>query len=410
VAQRGLVFDGEPDDLGVAARRRGAGAGPRLEPVFEGVGQRLASVSRHETWQRTQQSVVDRAVLVTPPARFALALSLAAACSPDAGGAASTGVDASSTAALATASASATGTSNTGAAPASASAAAATASGSSAPSAALARTDGCPEGMVRVEGDYCPDVEQTCKKHHPEYERDQERRRKAEEKGQKHKSTVSERCLEYAAPTVCKSKDKRRLSFCIDPFEYPNEKGQLPALLISWTDAKKTCEGLGKRLCTEDEFNFACEGPEMLPYTYGFVRDPAKCSIDKPYRKRSKKLFRYDKCMQRPACKQHLAELDQRLPHGLAARVRIAVRCLRHERQHQRVGGASGEEVPRPLGPQGRMVGPRARALPAHRRFPQGGRLRLRGGLSLLRGYEGLSRPRTRSSAGRGKEAAWGAR
>ncbi|MBK8942685.1 MAG: SUMF1/EgtB/PvdO family nonheme iron enzyme [Polyangiaceae bacterium] len=260
--------------------------------------------------------MVDRAVLVTPPARFALALSLAAACSPDAGGAASTGVDASSTAALATASASATGTSDTGAAPASASAAAATASGSSAPSAALARTDGCPEGMVRVEGDYCPDVEQTCKKHHPEYERDQERRRKAEEKGQKHKSTVSERCLEYAAPTVCKSKDKRRLSFCIDPFEYPNEKGQLPALLISWTDAKKTCEGLGKRLCTEDEFNFACEGPEMLPYTYGFVRDPAKCSIDKPYRKRSKKLFRYDKCMQRPACKQHLAELDQRLPTG----------------------------------------------------------------------------------------------
>lgn len=186
----------------------------------------------------------------------------------------------------------------------------------SAPPGPSVRRDGCPEGMVRVEGDYCPDVEQTCKRHHPEFERDEEKRRKAEAKGQKYKSTVSERCLEYAAPSVCKSRELRPLSFCIDQYEYPNKKGELPALLISWTEAKKTCEGLGKRLCTEVEFNFACEGPEMLPYTYGFVRDAQKCSIDKAYRKREKKLFRYDKCMQRPQCKAHLAELDQRLPAG----------------------------------------------------------------------------------------------
>lgn len=170
--------------------------------------------------------------------------------------------------------------------------------------------------MVRVEGEYCPDVEQTCIRHHAEFERDRTKRKKAEGKGEKYKSTVSERCLEYGQPTICKSKDRRPMSFCVDQYEYPNKKGELPALLISWTDAKKTCEGLGKRLCTEDEFNFACEGPEMLPYTYGYVRDPSKCSIDKEYRKRKKKLFRYEKCMQRPACKAHLAELDQRLPAG----------------------------------------------------------------------------------------------
>jgi formylglycine-generating enzyme len=170
--------------------------------------------------------------------------------------------------------------------------------------------------MVLVAGNYCPDVEQTCKKHHAEYERDQKKKRKADANGKKERSTVSERCLEYEAPTVCKSKERRPMRFCVDRYEYPNKKGELPALLISWTEAKKVCESNGKRLCTESEFNFACEGEEMLPFTYGFVRDAQKCNIDKEYRKRSKKLFRYEKCMDRPQCKEHLAFLDQRLPAG----------------------------------------------------------------------------------------------
>jgi sulfatase modifying factor 1 len=183
------------------------------------------------------------------------------------------------------------------------------------PPSPAGRTDGCPEDMVRVQGEYCPDVEQTCLEHHPEYEKDRKKKEKAAEKGEKYKSTVSERCLRYA-PTKCLSQSKRKMSFCVDRYEFPNKKGELPALLISWTDAKKTCEGLGKRLCTEDEFNFACEGEAMLPYTYGLERDPEKCSIDKQYRKRERKLYRYDKCMKHPACKAHLEELDQRLPAG----------------------------------------------------------------------------------------------
>ena len=106
------------------------------------------------------------------------------------------------------------------------------------------------------------------------------------------------------------------MRYCVDRYEWPNRKGELPALLISWTDAKKECERVGKRLCTEDEFNFACEGEEMLPYTYGFTRDPGKCSIDKAYRKREKKLFKYERCMRDPRCKAELERLDQRLPVG----------------------------------------------------------------------------------------------
>ncbi len=200
----------------------------------------------------------------------------------------------------------------------SAAASASAAPAASAPSkqASPGRTDGCAEGMVRVEGDYCPEVEQVCLEHHEEYERDLKKRARAEAKGEKYKSTVSERCLRYAAPTKCLSKEKLRLDFCIDRYEYPNVPGELPALLISWTEAKKTCEKLGKRLCTEREFNFACEGPEALPYTYGYERDPSKCSIDKEYRKREKKLFPYERCMRTPRCKAELERLDQRLPIG----------------------------------------------------------------------------------------------
>ena len=139
---------------------------------------------------------------------------------------------------------------------------------------------------------------------------------KQAEGGDAEKSTVSERCLRYREPSECLSKERKPMRFCIDRYEYPNKKGELPALLISWVEAKKTCESLGKRLCTEEEFNFACEGEAMLPYTYGYVRDPSKCSIDKPYRKRSKKLYTYERCMKKPACKAELERLDQRLPAG----------------------------------------------------------------------------------------------
>ncbi|MFT3770837.1 MAG: SUMF1/EgtB/PvdO family nonheme iron enzyme [Minicystis sp.] len=168
------------------------------------------------------------------------------------------------------------------------------------------RTDGCPAGMVRVEGEYCPAVMQDCLEHHQEY------------KDHADQKNVSERCLRYAEPSRCVLNKRKHLSFCMDRFEYPNKVGELPRVLISWTHAVATCKAEGKRLCTEDEFNFACEGPDILPYVYGYVRDPKKCSIDKEYRypDHSKVLPEYDECLTLPWCKTELARLDQRLPIG----------------------------------------------------------------------------------------------
>lgn len=245
----------------------------------------------------------------------ALVLSSLLACSRGEG-ASSDGAATSTSAASAAPSTSAAVEAVQSASSSSSSAASSASATSSANAVEAPSSAGCGEGMVLVEGSYCPEVEQTCTKYHPEYEADLKRKARAEAKGQKYKSTVSERCLEYASPTKCLSSERIPMRFCVDRYEFPNEKGAIPSLLISWTEAKAKCESLGKRLCTEREFNFACEGEEMLPYTYGYVRDPEKCSVDKAYRKRTKKLFRYEKCMQRPACKDHLAELDQRLPAG----------------------------------------------------------------------------------------------
>jgi formylglycine-generating enzyme required for sulfatase activity len=156
--------------------------------------------------------------------------------------------------------------------------------------------------MVRVEGDYCPVVVHKCLEHHPEYLRDPSN------------PTVSERCLRYASPSRCLSDKRKRLSFCMDRFEYPGRTGELPRVLTSWLHAREMCRAHDKRLCTEDEFNFACEGPEILPYAYGFERDPARCNIDRPYVQpdRSRRLPEHDACLTAPWCKAELERLDQR--------------------------------------------------------------------------------------------------
>jgi hypothetical protein len=178
-------------------------------------------------------------------------------------------------------------------------------------------SEGCPGDMVLVSGNYCPNVQQNCIDHHKEFKNDQKKQKKAADAGEgKHASTVSERCLRYEEPSICLSKTRTPMRFCVDRYEWPNQKGELPSLLVSWGDAKKLCEEKGKRLCMEAEFNFACEGEAMLPYTYGYTRDATACNIDKEYRKREKTFKKYERCMKKPECKAELERLDQRLPTG----------------------------------------------------------------------------------------------
>ena len=121
----------------------------------------------------------------------------------------------------------------------------------------------CPPEMVLVEGDYCPDVRQTCLDW-------------VDPPG----TYEHFRCARYGAP-VCSSQKRVAKRFCIDRDEYTAPGETLPIAHQSWTSAKQTCESLGKRLCLESEWQFACEGEEMRPYPYGFVRDAKACNIDR---------------------------------------------------------------------------------------------------------------------------------
>ena len=57
--------------------------------------------------------------------------------------------------------------------------------------------------------------------------------------------------------------------FYIDVFPYPNEEGAIPTTNIGQTDARALCNKLGKRLCSELEWERACKGPSQHTYEYG---------------------------------------------------------------------------------------------------------------------------------------------
>ncbi|MBI3185710.1 MAG: SUMF1/EgtB/PvdO family nonheme iron enzyme [Myxococcales bacterium] len=69
-------------------------------------------------------------------------------------------------------------------------------------------------------------------------------------------------------------------AFCIDQYEYPNRRGVTPTVNVSWNDAKRMCEGKGKRLCTEEEWERACKGPGNARFPYGSTFDPNACNTE----------------------------------------------------------------------------------------------------------------------------------
>lgn len=65
--------------------------------------------------------------------------------------------------------------------------------------------------------------------------------------------------------------------YLIDVFEYPNLRNAPPQINVTWKDAYEMCETAGKRLCSADELEKACRGPENYVYSYGDTYDPDFC-------------------------------------------------------------------------------------------------------------------------------------
>jgi hypothetical protein len=123
----------------------------------------------------------------------------------------------------------------------------------------------CPANMMLVEGEYCTEVEQTCIE---------------EWWGKANKKRVCEK-FDPAATRCIGQRVKKR--YCVDKYEWPNQEGERPEVMNRFHQAQVKCAAMGKRMCTESEWNFACEGPQMKPFPYGYDRDPLTCNGDHYY-------------------------------------------------------------------------------------------------------------------------------
>ncbi len=68
-------------------------------------------------------------------------------------------------------------------------------------------------------------------------------------------------------------------AFLVDAFEYPNLKGAPPKYGVPYGEAERLCKEQGKRLCTGDEFEKACKGPQNYVYGYGDTFDRDYCGM-----------------------------------------------------------------------------------------------------------------------------------
>ncbi|MBH23429.1 MAG: hypothetical protein CMH57_02985 [Myxococcales bacterium] len=156
----------------------------------------------------------------------------------------------------------------------------------------------CPDDMAYVDHVYCTKLRWRCKK-------------KATINGIPQKHT----CQEYHPQSACVGA-VRRQRFCMDKYEYPNQKGAHPPVMVSAYDATALCHEQGKRLCWESEWTSACEGSDPRPYPYGYRRDATKCNIDNPGRDIDPPSLRStDPAVLYPT----LERLDQSVPSGSMA-------------------------------------------------------------------------------------------
>jgi sulfatase modifying factor 1 len=118
----------------------------------------------------------------------------------------------------------------------------------------------CPEGMALVDGDYCDEVEHNCLK---EWYAKQNNKRV---------------CEVFEKKATCKGK-KTKKRYCIDKYEWPNIKGERPEVMNRFHQAQVKCAAAGKRMCSESEWNFACEGPEMKPFPQGYATHASATAI-----------------------------------------------------------------------------------------------------------------------------------
>lgn len=118
----------------------------------------------------------------------------------------------------------------------------------------------CPEGMVLIEGVHHEYVQRLCT------------------------SFRGGHCFAFWQDLAAFEGLATPVRACMDRYEWPNQEGSLPVVMLDYVQASSACRTVGKRLCTEFEWELACEGAETRPFPYGWRSSPSACNTDKPYR------------------------------------------------------------------------------------------------------------------------------
>lgn len=91
-------------------------------------------------------------------------------------------------------------------------------------------------------------------------------------------------CWSFVPGLVAREPRETLVRVCMDEYEWPNRAGAKPVVMVRFVEAEALCARAGKRLCSEFEWEMACEGPDARPWPYGFKNDPRACNASKPYK------------------------------------------------------------------------------------------------------------------------------
>lgn len=126
------------------------------------------------------------------------------------------------------------------------------------PSSAAATV--CPEGTRLVERDHAEVVEHDCT------------------------DLRGKHCFAFTPDVTRASGPVTHVRTCMDVYEAPNVRGSRPLVMKSGVEAERFCGAQGKRLCSEIEWESACEGDAHKPWVYGWKSDATSCNSGKGWR------------------------------------------------------------------------------------------------------------------------------
>jgi len=88
---------------------------------------------------------------------------------------------------------------------------------------------------------------------------------------------------------------------CMDIYEWPNREDALPQTRVSLKEAMDSCARAEKRLCSLDEWQSVCSGPEKAHYPYASRYDERYCATQQAGPERSGHM---------PACRSYYGTYD----------------------------------------------------------------------------------------------------